>query len=84
MGGDQLLNGRGLHRVTLRKRKMSSKLSILILTIQMISSENIVQEEVQDRDLSTDILDYVLKEKNMNELFNFHIFIFFNFSISPS
>ena len=46
---------------------MSSKLSILILTIQMIFSENIIQEEVQDRDLSTDILDYVLKEKNMNE-----------------
>ena len=40
----------------------------------MISSENIIQEEVQDRDLSTDILDYVLKEENMNEWFNFSHF----------
>ena len=48
--------------VKIKRIRMSLKLMIFISTIYIIFAEDFDLEQTEDRNLSTDILDFVLKE----------------------
>ena len=49
-------------KIIFKRIRMSLKLMIFISTIHIIFAEDFDLEQTEDRNLSTDILDYVLKE----------------------